>query len=178
MRSHYNKLSPIYRWFTSSNEKFQCSYQALDKNSKLEIVFMKHYAPNQYFVHHPFHQVIYLSSSFSWPNLRVLAVLNHKFHTVWRIGTKRHFLKMWNLRMVNFDIYGGLTSVLKFHIFLICNCEELVRIRAICEGLVRFLSDVKNWYSNFTKWKNRDQFFTPVCNLGPAHSWDIDFPLY
>ena len=38
--------------------------------------------------------------------------------------------------MVNFDNSGGLTSVLKFHIFLIFNCEELVRIRAICEGLV------------------------------------------
>ena len=49
--------------------------------------------------------------------------------------------------MVNFDNFGGLTSVLKFHIFLIFNCEELVRIRAICEGLVRFFSDVKNWYS-------------------------------
>ena len=57
---------------------------------------------------------------------------------------KRHFWKMWNLRMVNFDNFGGLTSVLKFHIFLIFNCEELVRIRAICEGLVRFFSDVKN----------------------------------
>ena len=45
---------------------------------------------------------------------------------------------MWNLRMVNFDNFGGLTSVLKFHIFLIFNCAELVRIRAICKGLVRF----------------------------------------
>ena len=48
--------------------------------------------------------------------------------------------------MVNFDSFGGLTSVLKFHIFLIFNFEELVRIRAMCEGLVRFFSDVKNWY--------------------------------
>ena len=48
--------------------------------------------------------------------------------------------------------------MLKFHIFFIFNCEELVRIRAICEGLVRFFSDVKNWYSNFTNVKNRYQF--------------------
>ena len=66
--------------------------------------------------------------------------------------------------MVNFDNFGGLTYVLKFHIFLIFNCEELVRIRAIFEGLVRFFSDVKNWYSIFTNVKNRYQFFTPVKN--------------
>ena len=35
--------------------------------------------------------------------------------------------------MVNFDNFGVLTSVLEFHIFLILKCEELVRIRAICE---------------------------------------------
>ena len=46
--------------------------------------------------------------------------------------------------MVIFDTFWGLTSVLKFHIFLIFNCEELVRIRVIREGLVRFFSDVKN----------------------------------
>ena len=59
--------------------------------------------------------------------------------------------------MVNFDYFGGLgglTSVLKFHTFLIFNCEELVRIRVMSEGLVQFFSDVKNWYSNFTKVKN------------------------
>ena len=54
------------------------------------------------------------------------------------------------MRMVNFDNFGGLTYVLKFHTLLIFNCEELVRIRAICEGLVRFFSDVKNWYQVFT----------------------------
>ena len=48
--------------------------------------------------------------------------------------------------MVDFANFGGLTSVLDFHIFLVFNCEELVRIRAICEGLVRFFSDVKNWH--------------------------------
>ena len=56
--------------------------------------------------------------------------------------------------MVNFDNFGGLISVLKFHIFLTFNCEELVRILAICEGRVRFFSDVKNWYSFFTNVKN------------------------
>ena len=53
--------------------------------------------------------------------------------------------------MVNFENFGGLTSVLEFHIFLIFNCEELVRIRAICEGLVGFFSDVKNLVLNFHK---------------------------
>ena len=47
--------------------------------------------------------------------------------------------------MVNFHNFGGLTSLLKFHIFLIINCEELVRIRVIYEGLIRVFSDVKNW---------------------------------
>ena len=32
---------------------------------KLEIVFMKHHAPNNLLVHHPVHQVIYTPSSFS-----------------------------------------------------------------------------------------------------------------
>ena len=70
------------------------------------------------------------------------------------------------MRKVNFDNFGGLTSVLKLHILLIFNCEELVRIRDICERLVRFFSDVKNWYSIFTNVKNRYQFFTPVKNWG------------
>ena len=30
--------------------------------------------------------------------------------------------------MVNFDNFGGLKSVLKFHIFLMFNCEELVQM--------------------------------------------------
>ena len=62
--------------------------------------------------------------------------------------------------MDNFDNFWGLTSVLNFHIFLIFNCKELVRIRVICEGLVRFISDVKNWYSIFTNVKNWYQVFT------------------
>ena len=62
--------------------------------------------------------------------------------------------------MVNFDNFGGLTSVLKFHTFPILNCEELVRIRVMCEELVRFFSDVMNWYSIFTNVKNWYQLFT------------------
>ena len=54
--------------------------------------------------------------------------------------------------------------MLKFHIFLIFNCEELVRSRAIYKGLVRFFSDVQNWYSIFTNVKNWHQLFTPVKN--------------
>ena len=46
---------------------------------------------------------------------------------------KRHFWKMWNLRMVNFDNFGGPKSVLKFHIFIFLTCEESVRICLICE---------------------------------------------
>ena len=53
--------------------------------------------------------------------------------------------------MVNFDNFGGLTPVLKFHIFLIFNCEELVRIRAICEGLVRFFFRGEKLVLNFHK---------------------------
>ena len=34
--------------------------------------------------------------------------------------------------------------MLKFHIFYILTCEELVRIRLTCEELVRFFSNVKN----------------------------------
>ena len=45
--------------------------------------------------------------------------------------------------MVNFDNFGGLNSVLKFHISIFVTCEESVRIRLICEKLVRFFSDVK-----------------------------------
>ena len=71
---------------------------------------------------------------------------------------------MLNLRMVNFDNFGGLKSVLKFHIFIFLTCEESVRLRLICEELVRFLSDVKNWYSIFTYVKNLYQFLAYVKN--------------
>ena len=66
--------------------------------------------------------------------------------------------------MVGFDNFGGLTSVLEFHIFLVFNCEELVHIRAICEGLARFFSDVKNWHTIFTNVKNQYQMLTDVKN--------------
>ena len=98
------------------------------------------------------------------------ALLNRKFH----ISQISHRAKNWYqfftfgkcdiFRMVNFDNFGSLTSVLKFHIFLIFNCEELVRIRAICEGQVRFFSDVKNWSSSFTNVKNQYQMLTDVKN--------------
>ena len=99
-----------------------------------------------------------------------------------RIGTNSSLLENVKLRMVNFDNFGGLTSVLEFHIFLIFNCEELVRIRAIYEGQVRFFLrceelvlnfhkceelvpvflPVKNWYSSFTNVKNQYQMRTDV----------------
>ena len=85
---------------------------------------------------------------------------------------KRHFWKMWNLRMVNFDNFGGLTTVLKSHIFLIFNCEKLVRIRVTC---VRFFLDVKNWYSFFINVKNRHQFFTPVKNWYSVFTNDFEW---
>ena len=64
--------------------------------------------------------------------------------------------------MVNFDNFGGLKSVLKFHIFLLFNSEELVRIRAICKGLVPFFSGVKNWYSILTNEKNSSHLFSQM----------------
>ena len=78
------------------------------------------------------------------------ALLNRKFHILQifppceELVPKRHVCKMWNLRMVNFNNFLGLTSVLKFHIFLIFNYEKLVYIRVNCEGLAQFFSDVKN----------------------------------
>ena len=55
--------------------------------------------------------------------------------------------------MVKFDIFGGLKSVLKFHIFLSLTCEVSVRFRLTCGDLVRFFSDVKKWYQIFTKFE-------------------------
>ena len=66
--------------------------------------------------------------------------------------------------MVNFDNFGGLKCVLKFHIFIFLACEESARIRLICEELVRFFSDVKNWYSIFTNMKKSYLFLTHVKN--------------
>ena len=81
------------------------------------------------------------------------------------------------MRLVNFDYFGDLKSVLKFHIFISLTCEESVRIRLICEELgiaevllyvfvqvVRFNSDVNNWYSIFTNVKNSYKFHTHVKN--------------
>ena len=46
-----------------------------NKKMKLEIVFMKHYAPNHKIFFNIFHQVIYSLSSISWPSLKLLAVI-------------------------------------------------------------------------------------------------------
>ena len=71
----------------------------------------------------------------------------------------------------------------KFHIFLIFNCEELVRIRAICKGLVRFSLRCDELVLNFHKCEES----VPVLHtclkscpllLGQAHSGGIGFPLY
>ena len=59
--------------------------------------------------------------------------------------------------MVYFDNFGGLKSVLKFHILIVGTYSRL-----ICEELVRFSSDVKNWYSIFTNVKNSYQFLTLI----------------
>ena len=61
--------------------------------------------------------------------------------------------------MVNFDNFGGLTSVLEFHIFLILTVK-------ICYAFMPSakVSDVKNCYSIFTNVKNCYQFFTPAKN--------------
>ena len=48
----------------------------------------------------------------------------------------------------------------KFHIFLIFNCEELVRIRVICKGLVRFNLRCEELVLNFHKRKK----FVPVLH--------------
>ena len=57
-----------------------------------------------------------------------------------------------------FGNFGGL----KFNIFIFFTCEESERMRLFCKELVRFFSDVKNWYSIFTNVKNRYQFLTHV----------------
>ena len=64
--------------------------------------------------------------------------------------------------MVNFNYFAGLKSVLKFHTFIFLTCEESARIRL---NLVRFFSDVKNWYSTFfTNMKSCYPFLTHVKN--------------
>ena len=37
--------------------------------------------------------------------------------------------------------------MLKFHISILLTCEESLRIHLICEELVPFFSDVKNWHT-------------------------------
>ena len=55
--------------------------------------------------------------------------------------------------MVNFDDFGGLKSVLKFHIFMFLTCEESVRIRLT----------VKNWFDCAVRTvKNSYQFLKHV----------------
>ena len=60
--------------------------------------------------------------------------------------------------MFKFDNFGGLKSVLKFHIFMSLDesmrfclaCDDLVRFFLRCEGLVPNFTNVKNWYLIFT----------------------------
>ena len=67
--------------------------------------------------------------------------------------------------MVNFDNFGGLKSVLKFHIYIFSSVKNrYARIRLICEELVRIFSDVKNWYLIFTNVENLYQILTRVKN--------------
>ena len=54
-----------------------------------------------------------------------------------RIGTKTSLLEN-----VDFDNFGGLTFVLKFHTFFIFNCEELVHARTRDVFYVRRKVDV------------------------------------
>ena len=41
------------------------------------------------------------------------------------------------LRMANFDNFGGLKYLRKFHIFIFFTCEKSVGFRFICEEMVR-----------------------------------------
>ena len=54
--------------------------------------------------------------------------------------------------------------MLNFNIFVFLTCEESARIRLVCEKLVRFFSDVKNWYSIFTNVNKSYQFLMHVKN--------------
>ena len=69
--------------------------------------------------------------------------------------------------MVNFDNFGGLTSVLKFHIFLIF--KNQYRIPTYVKKWHQMLSDVKNWYQIITDKKKWYLIFTDVndriCNI-------------
>ena len=52
--------------------------------------------------------------------------------------------------MVKIDNFGGLKSVLKYHICMSLTCEVLVRLRLTCEELYQILTNVGNWYLIFT----------------------------
>ena len=93
------------------------------------------------------------------------AILNRKFH----ISQISHRVKNW----YQFFTFGKCeicvwSILIILGVYNLCSnftyFSFLVRICAICEGLVRFFSDVKNWYSIFTNVKNWYQFFTPVKN--------------
>ena len=58
------------------------------------------------------------------------------------------------LRTGDFDNFWGVKVVLIFHMFIILLCEELVR----------YFSDVNNWYLIFTKVKSRYQILRRVKN--------------
>ena len=65
--------------------------------------------------------------------------------------------------MVIFDNFGVLKSVLKLHMFDIFNCEESVRIRLICKGLIRFFAGTQlgGWGHNNPPWKSFSLFAHP-----------------
>ena len=112
----------------------------------------------------------------SYTTCRVCRTANftfRKFHIMWRIDTKRHFWKVWNLRMVNFNNFGGLTSVLKFHIFLIFNCEELVRIRVIGERWFDFsqMWRISTQFSQMWRIGNRSSQLKSVNNIVVLRSY-------
>ena len=63
---------------------------------------------------------------------------------------KRHFLKMWNLRKVNFDSFGGLTSVLKLN-FASFSFSTV-------KNWYVFASSAKDWFDFSQMWRIGTQF--------------------
>ena len=82
-----------------------------------------------------------------------------KFHTVQRNGTITSLLANVEFAYGQFRLFWGVLNLCSNFTILYSFC-----FRLICEELVRFLSDVKNWYSNFTNINNRYQFLTHVKN--------------
>ena len=109
----------------------RCRRRCCCCQAKYDMNVNEPHAPQQlqYFDLCPQHTTIY------WGSVEPQITHFANFTPCEELVPKRHFWKMWILRMVNFDNFWGLTSVLRFHIFLIFNCEELVRFRIICEGL-------------------------------------------